>query len=241
VETALKNPATQTFDFLPVTAEDQIVGLFDRATYATEVSGDDGRLIFDLMDPISDRNLISSETSLLTFIAEAREARCRLVLRGTRIDGIVTISDLQKLPVRPALFLLITYVELLLADVLRAADHTDEDRWFNALSDCRKKKLEEEWIKLQGADMNVDKLTASQFCDKREAIVKLFDLPVSNSRARDELKRIEELRNHVAHAGDYAATRNAALKTIDTVALAETWINRLESVLADFEDKRKVA
>jgi hypothetical protein len=163
------------------------------------------------------------------------------VLRGTRIDGIVTISDLQKLPVRPALFLLITYVELLLADVLRAAGHTNSDSWFDVLSDGRKQKLEDEWKKLKIADMNVDKLTASQFCDKREAVINLVDLRVPDFETRHELKRIEELRNHVAHAGDYAATRDAALRTIDTVALAESWIDRLESVLAHFEEKRTVS
>jgi hypothetical protein len=86
--------------------------------------------------------------------------------------------------------------------------------------------------------MEIDKLTATEFCDKREAVIKLIALPVSNSVARDELEKIEELRDHVAHAGDYAATKDTALKTIDTVRLAERWIERLEAVLAEAEQKR---
>jgi hypothetical protein len=43
----------------------------------------------------------------------------RLVLEGTEIRGIVTLSDIQKLPVRIALFSLFIHFELLLTEHLR--------------------------------------------------------------------------------------------------------------------------
>ncbi len=62
------------------------------------------------MEPLSDANLISADAGILTFVMSADQAHCRLVVDGDRIDAIVTLSDLQKLSVRPAVFLLITLI-----------------------------------------------------------------------------------------------------------------------------------
>jgi hypothetical protein len=67
------------------------------------------------MLPLDQSILITSGSSVLGYIEEAKESPCRLVLRNTQIAGIVTISDLQKLAVRPALFVLVTHLELLMA------------------------------------------------------------------------------------------------------------------------------
>lgn len=65
--------------------------------------------------------LISADSGILTYIerADEHEHTCRLVLYGDRLEGIVTLSDLQKLAVRPALFMLVTHVELLMARWIR--------------------------------------------------------------------------------------------------------------------------
>jgi hypothetical protein len=55
---------------------------------------------------------------VLAYLEEADRHPCRLVMRGTRIAGIITILDIQQLPVRPALFLLVTHLELLMAAVI---------------------------------------------------------------------------------------------------------------------------
>lgn len=106
----LETPIFRPFDYLPVTVEGRIVGLLPLAQLRT--GNTNHRNAGDEMLPLDERRLISADVGILTFIEQADEQHaCRLVVRGTRIDGIVTLSDLQKLPVRPALFLFITHLE----------------------------------------------------------------------------------------------------------------------------------
>jgi hypothetical protein len=69
---------------------------------------------------------------VLRYIEEAEMSPCRLVLRHTQIAGIVTILDLQKLAVRPALFVLVTHLELLMAASIRACFQNRPDVLTNA-------------------------------------------------------------------------------------------------------------
>src|SRR5271168_1606587 len=113
----LDNPQLETFDHLPVTAEGRIAGLLPLRQLRTNCKK--YRTAGEEMMPLDERCLISSDVGILTFIEQADERPSRLVVRGTRIDGIVTLSDLQKLPVRPALFLFITHLELLMTETIR--------------------------------------------------------------------------------------------------------------------------
>jgi len=95
----VSSPAHEPYDFLPVRKDGRIVGLlplreFRNSPTATAAGS---------MQPLDQSILIASGTGVLAYIHEADQHPCRLVMRGTRIAGIVTISDLQKLPVRPAL------------------------------------------------------------------------------------------------------------------------------------------
>jgi hypothetical protein len=99
-------------------------------------------------DPVSkhmkqkdDATLIGSDVGILSFMEHAEEHPCRLVLSGMKLDGIVTLSDLQKLPVRPSIFLLITHLELLMATTLRSKFNDDGD-WLHLLSSNRQDKIE---------------------------------------------------------------------------------------------------
>ena len=85
----------------------RITGLFRRAEIARQL--EEGNIqcrahVSDEMEALSEENIVSSGASVLTFIETADYHPCRLVLRKTAIDGIITISDLQRLPVRPVLF-----------------------------------------------------------------------------------------------------------------------------------------
>lgn len=216
------------FDDIPVQREDDIVGLLNR----TSAKERNGVQVQEVMDPLQGNMLISAEAGILSFIESADEAECRLVVRGSRIDGIVTLSDLQKLSVRPAIFLLITHLELLMLAWLREmSQRTSETEVLDKLSDGRKEKLGEEWERLKANNLAIDRLSATQFCDKRELLMKHgFPVP-SKGAARKQLEDIENLRDSVAHAGDYALTRDNALSTVATVRKTRQWINDLEQEL----------
>ena len=92
------------------------------------------------MSSLDQSILIASDSGVLRYIEEAEASPCRLVLRHTQIAGIVTIADLQKLAVRPALFVLVTHLELLMAAAIRARfqDRPDDD-WLTLLGDRRER------------------------------------------------------------------------------------------------------
>ena len=65
-------------------------------------------LVSDVMRPLSEGNLLGADASILTFIRYADHQKCRLIVSGHEISGLVCLSDLQRLPVRAALFGLVT-------------------------------------------------------------------------------------------------------------------------------------
>lgn len=229
---ALADPALGEFDYVPVRRDDRVAGLLRRAELAAaKPRGARPGLAFtvaDAMQPLDESILISAEAGLLTFISHADRHPCRLVIKGSRIAGIVTISDLQKLAVRPVLFVLVTHVELLLLEVLRRRFRGTDD-WVSALNPERCGKVENKWRKLRNGNMAIDRLSATEFGDKVDVLLRVFALDdIQQGQARRELVMIEELRNSVAHAGDYALTPTNALKTVETVRLAKEWVERLE-------------
>jgi hypothetical protein len=173
---------------------------------------------------------------VLRYIEEATASPCRLVIRDTQIAGVVTISDLQKLAVRPALFVLVTHLELLMAAAIRAhfRERPDED-WLVKLGD-RRDRVEQEWQKLKASSLEIDLIAATQFADKRQILVKSGLLQCSRSRAEREFGAIENLRDGLAHANNYASTTESALTTIRAVRLARESIAALQGVLDGQQD-----
>lgn len=130
LRTVVTRNEVQRFDFLPVVrAGDggpQICGLVQMTPFL------DGRLepersVRDRMEPLSEENLIGADAGILTFVRDADVRPCRLIVAGTEIVGLVSLSDLQRLPVRPVLFMLITHLELLMAEVIRVEFGTSDD------------------------------------------------------------------------------------------------------------------
>lgn len=224
----LENPDFQRFDYIPVAQQAQIVGLLHRDKVPQ--NRDHKALVKEYMEFLNESILISAEASLLSYLAIADTSPCCLVLQGRKITGIVTISDLQKLPVRPVLFTLVTTVELLLAEWLRHHCPSDQD-WINSLKDNRRQKIEAQWSKLQKGNLAIDRITAAEFCDKRDACLKLGAFPHHKNQIKDQLERIEKLRNSVAHAGDYAITLENAQKVSETIRFALALIHQLQTAL----------
>jgi hypothetical protein len=148
----------------------------------------------------------------------------------------VVLADLQKLPVRSSIFFLITHLELLMATILRSK--FNDDAWLNLLSPNRQNKIEEKWNTLRTENMEIDRVLATDFCDKRDSILTsgLLRTGLTQKRATKELKDIEELRNHIAHAGDIASTHGRALQTVTSVKSARQWISYFDDLLTAWGD-----
>ena len=198
----------ERFDYIPVCSENKVVGALNAEKFrqSTQIDG----LVNSVMDKLSQSILISANADILSFLKEADTSPYRLVLDGTEICGIVTISDLQQLPVRSVLFSLITYLELLMAESIRQK-YPNENDWIAKLTDRRREKVEEKWNDPRYSQVAIDKLTVTEFCDKR-VIIKKSQIIFNENDGKIEniLKDIQNLRDSLAHAGDYAATSDSA-------------------------------
>jgi hypothetical protein len=218
----------EDFDFLPVVDDDdQFIGMFHAAAYR------DRRTLWTVWQsymPLSENYLIGADASILDFLIDADDKQCRLVISGTKVVGLVSLSDLQKLPVRAALFALITGLEITMADIIRMK-YPNNDDWIYTLTKTRQEKIKEEHKKAKSDDGFVDSLLFTQFCDKRDILKE--KLPERQRNTIDEtLVSIENLRNSVAHANEYASTPHQAKSVCSVVRNLLNVMDQLQEQLA---------
>ena len=215
------------FDYLPVRSgsHGHIIGIFDRSSPQNK-----NQRVNEVYHPVGANDLISAEASLLHFVWTADQQPRRLVLEGTEIRGIVTLSDIQKLPVRIALFSLFIHFELLLTEHLRET-LGDADP-LSLLFGDRADRVREKWHCFQAENMDQDAFSAMDLCDKREVAQAKGILGKSNTSIKRSIAQIERyLRNPIAHGAEYAKTRDAARKTIRAAIATREWIKELRLAL----------
>ena len=206
------------YDFLPVVEVDAegapIVGLFHAKSFQLNPSVDG--IVRDNMDKLSDANLIGADASILDFLSEVSSRPFRLLVSGKRIDGLVSWSDLQKLPVRAALFGLTTGLEIVMSAAIRS-EYPAGDGWLVHLSSGRRGKLRQEIESSHENDSEVDDLLFTQISDKATILRKSWDLGESQKQLKEHFRRIRKLRDKLAHANEYAATLDDAISVCHTV------------------------
>jgi hypothetical protein len=183
-------------------------------------------IVREHMDPLSEANMIGADAVILTFVKSADRNGCRLVMSGAEISGLVTLSDLQHLPVRAALFALITHLEVTMAEAIRR-EFDGSDQWKTRLSEGRLAAVLSKRKMAKAADTLVDELLFTQFDDKITIIRKSPRFDRNKSAFESEMKEARDLRDKLAHANQYAATREAAAQVCDTVRKIEDWTARL--------------
>lgn len=196
----------EIYDYLPVEDGDEIVGLFRTRRRDASPPTED-RVVETLMDSLSPKNLIGSDGTILDFLREVDDRPYRLVVSGNGISGLVTWSDLQKLPVRTALFGLITGLELEITRAIGRRYPQGED-WLMYLTPWAKKRVKRLINRAAKNDSAVDSLLFTVFWDKT-SILRGIGCPGSwaESEYEEAFETIRKLRNEVAHARDYVASR----------------------------------
>ncbi len=95
----------------------------------------------------------------------------------------------------------------------------------DCLSNGRQNKIKRKIEESRRDDGFVDTLLFTQFCDKADIITKSFQLARGKTKLRGQLNEIQELRDNLAHANEYAATpdhaRNVCAVLRDLLALRE--------------------
>lgn len=236
---------TPAYDYLPV-EEDRgdIVGLFHAKSHVYRSGDREPVFVKDHMCPLSEADLIGGDATIFDFISRVRP-KPLLVVSGTRIDGLVAWSDLQKLPVRAAVFALVTGFELTMYEAIRAV-FAAGDGWRKCLGETRLENAEKVYERRGGNDSDVELLLCTEFCDKRTILEKClpFDaaeesgsMPMSKRRFGSDVKRIEVLRNPLAHASTYAMSWDAVGALRETVRILVELRNHIKRAASKHDSK----
>jgi hypothetical protein len=217
VARVLSNPSLSAFDQIPVRRDGHIVGVLRR------MDGIEGK-VSERMTHLDGSMLVAAQAPLMSYVRMAAAGPYRLVVGEPGVTGIVTRSDLLKLPVRLLAFTLVAHLEMLLAAIIRCRCGPDDRGWLKLLSDGRRQKLEEKRRKLRAEKLDPPLLELTEFCDKRVAVAKLLAL---GGDFTEQVQAIEKLRNPVAHAATYVGTDDEVKVFVERMESAQRWIYAL--------------
>lgn len=99
--------------------------------------------------------------------------------------------------------------------------------------------MREEVEKSKKDDAFVDELLFTQFGDKVTIIKKSVLMPANKKQFKSELWRVQNLRNALAHARNYAAKRDEAIEACETVRIMDYWIELFAQWVSAFGNGRK--
>ena len=167
------------FDHLPV--EDNS-GRFVGLLATRDLDRGSNCKVAERMIPLSEADLIGADATILDLVLRIRSEPF-LVVAGEGVVGLVAWSDLQKLPVRTALFALVTGFELTMFEAIKR-EYRDDDHWLNHLTATRREKVSALFQDRRRQDSHVDLLLCTQFCDKREIIIASFDFSASKRQLK---------------------------------------------------------
>ncbi len=217
------------FDHVPVVNEaDHVVGVLAPDEPA-------GGAVQEAMRPLDDTMLVSADEPLARFLPTLADCPYRLVVRGTRIGGIVTRSDVLKLPVRLLAFTLVTHLEMTMASLIQAK-HPSDDNWRDLVEPHRQKRVSGKFKYLQKHKLDPSLLECTDFQDKRVVVAQLYAL---DDTFLTETKHVEGLRNTIAHAADYGQTEAELQDFLVGLQQAEHWTLMLNENLSSAQGSAK--
>ncbi len=168
------------------------------------IAGDEtGKTCADGMRPFATGQVLSDEAGLHEAIRVLdSETYCFIATLGT-VDAVVTRDDIQKPAARMWLFGNVTIIEMVMSDAI-ATRYRDES-WTKELTEGRLGKAQALLTERQRRGQNVKLLDCLQLSDKARILMRdpevLKDADFrSRNAATETMKRLESLRNSLAHA-----------------------------------------
>lgn len=183
------------------------VGLYDAQRWFSVVAQDTP--IGDDFQPLSEAILVGSDASIFEFIKSADQQPTNLVVSGNQISGLISISDLQQLPVRAALFALITSLEMAMA-LAMDAHWQDDEEWLVILPANQQQSIRKAVRKAEGNDTFVSMSVLTNFSHKARVVAELPQFSEDQEKWRENFDELRNLRNSLAHADQYADTLEKA-------------------------------
>jgi hypothetical protein len=186
----------RNFDVVGVRKEGVVVGYVERENLGDSTCGEQ----FQAIDaPISDAAPLAD---VVLVLADSKRLFVRVL---GAVGGIITMSDLQKPPVRMWLFGMVTLLEMRTTRVIELK--CQGDSWKQYLSESRLKKAQELLEERKRRDQNLELIDCLQISDKGQIIARNEEIRIlmrmpSRRQAEQAIKMLESLRNNLAHSQD---------------------------------------
>src|SRR5262245_721676 len=186
------------FDVVGIRSEGQITEYATRDALAAGACGQCRR-------PFDDALVLDDTAPLLHVPMKLNQLPFVFVSLLGGVGGIITRADLQKPPVRMWLFGIVTLIEMRCSELIER--HCAADGWKKYLSEARLEKAQALLAERSRRDQTLRLVDCLQFSDKgqiiarNEEIRKLTVFP-SRRQAEEAIKKLEQLRNNLAHAQD---------------------------------------
>jgi hypothetical protein len=212
------DPALSDFDQIPLTGPDgcRIDAIYVRGTGFRTLHAD---------------MFMSADSPLISFVKGADRQPFRLLIAHDEVVGLVTLSDLQRLPVYSLLFGLIIAVEALLVEWIRCACRADAEAWLQHLDPPRRRQVERYFEKAKRANVAIDRLSCASFTDEINVALGLGLLERGDEH-HYRLQALVGLRDEVCHAKEFAQTPEQALLLPARVRDADTLATWLQAAIA---------
>ena len=221
------------YDYLPVVRSSQVIGVL--GTRSAEEHDGPTVQVRDCYQPLDEHHLLGADASILKFVLQADCHPYRFVVSGERITGLVTVSDLQRLPVRMTLFALLTGFEMTLIEAIKRRFPEDED-WLSLLHPAQQIRVKRAIRRAKASDHFVHGLYATNFSHKELIVQQFACFDYGGERLKTELCEIRRLRNRIAHADNFALAPEQANKACrvarNLLALREqlcSWLRQEQS------------
>jgi hypothetical protein len=184
------------FDVVGIRSEGQVVGFVEQTSLQ---GGDCGQY----QRSLEEAKVLNDTASLLAVIMELGNVPFLFVSVLGKVGGIVTLADLQKPPMRMWLFGIVTLVEMRFAELIEC--YCPADAWQKYLSQGRLQKAQALLEERGRRNQKLQLLDCLQFGDKGQIIarneeVRKLTIFASRTQVEDATKRLEQLRNNLAHA-----------------------------------------
>ena len=212
------DPSLADFDNVPLTGDKgQITQIYVRGKGAVEL--DEGMFM-------------SAGAPLIDFIETADHQPFRLLVDGRAVTGLVTLSDVQKLPVYGLLFGLLIAAEMLLVEWIRNTCTTQPDAWLQYLRLDERDDIEGHWKKALKYNVAIDRLSCASLGQELQAAHRLGLFKREDDRWH-QFKSLQKLRNQVGHGMEFASTPALALQLPQRVREAQALATWLEAKIDD--------
>lgn len=205
----VKKLNVNNYSSLPVRNENgDYIGLYDAQRWFSQDAPDTP--IADDFQPLSEAILVGADASIFEFIKTADHQPTSLVVSGNKISGLISISDLQQLPVRATLFALITSLEMAMALAMDTYWGDDAEAWLAHLPEDQQKSLRRNAKRSKKNDTFVSFAVLTQFSHKTCVTLKLPHFEQDECKWGKVFDELRKLRNSLAHADRYADTLKKA-------------------------------